>query len=79
VSSLVRSYTVNTRSIILTVVSAKKDYAYKIVIKLARDVNLKGIRTLSIINKPDTLYIGSESKKAFLDVAGNKDVIFRLG
>ncbi len=78
-SSLVRSYTVNTRSIILTVVSAKKDYAYKIVIKLARDVNLKGIRTLSIINKPDTLYIGSESKKAFLDVAGNKDVIFRLG
>ncbi len=78
-SSLVRSYTVNTRSIILTVVSAKKDYAYEIVIKLARDVNLKGIRTLSIINKPDTLYIGSESEKAFLDVAGNKDVIFRLG
>jgi len=79
VSSLVRSYTINTRSIILTVISAKKDYAYKIVIKLTRDVNLKGIRTLSIINKPDTLYMGSESEKAFLDVAGNKDVIFRLG
>jgi len=49
------------------------------VTKLARDVDPKGIRTLGIITKPDTLRVGSESEKAFLDLAGNKDVGFRLG
>ena len=79
VSSLIRSYMANTRSIILAVVSAKNDYANQIVTKLARDVDPKGIRTLGIITKPDTLRVGSESEKAFLDLAGNKDVGFRLG
>ncbi len=79
VSSLVRSYMANTRSIILAVVSAKNDYANQIVTKLARDVDPKGVRTLGIITKPDTLRVGSESEKAFLDLAGNKDVVFRLG
>ena len=79
VSSLVRSYMANTRSIILAVVSAKNDHANQIVTKLARDVDPKGVRTLGIITKPDTLRVGSESEKAFLDLAGNKDVVFRLG
>lgn len=79
VSSLVRSYMANTRSIILAVVSAKNDHANQIVTKLARDVDPKGVRTLGIITKPDTLRVGSESEKAFLDLAGNKDVMFRLG
>lgn len=47
--------------------------------KLAWDVDPKGVRTLGIITKPDTLRVGSENEKAFLDVAGNKDVVFRLG
>lgn len=79
VSSLVRSYMANSRSIILAVVSAKNDYANQIVTKLARDVDPMGVRTLGIITKPDTLHVGSESEKSFLDLAGNKDVVFRLG
>ena len=69
----------NTRSIILAVVSAKNDRANQIVTKLVRDVDPTGIRTLGIITKPDTLRIGSDSKKAFLELVGNKDIVFRLG
>ena len=79
VSSLVRSYMANARSIILAVVSAKNDRANQIVTKLARDVDSTGVRTLGIITKPDTLRVGSDSEKAFVDLAGNKDVVFRLG
>lgn len=79
VSSLIRKYMANTRSIILAVVSAKNDYANQIVTKLARDVDPKGLRTLGIITKPDTLHKGSESETAFLELARNKDVVFRLG
>jgi WD40 repeat protein len=66
VSSLVRSYMANSRSIILAVVSARNDYANQIVTKLARDVDPKGLRTLGIITKPDSLHVGSESEKAFI-------------
>ena len=79
VSSLVRTYMANTRSIILAVVSAKNDYANQIVTKLAREVDPSGLRTLGIITKPDTLHAGSESEKAFLNLAKNEDVFFRLG
>ena len=79
VSSLVRSYMANSRSIILAVVSARNDYANQIVTKLARDVDPKGLRTLGIITKPDSLHVGSESEKAFLNLAKNEDVVFRLG
>lgn len=79
VSSLIRTYMANTRSIILAVVSAKNDYANQIVTKLAREVDPSGLRTLGIITKPDTLHVGSESEKAFLDLAKNEDVFFRLG
>lgn len=79
VSSLVRTYMAKTRSIILAVVSAKNDYANQIVTKLAREVDPSGLRTLGIITKPDTLHVGSESEKAFLDLAKNEDVFFRLG
>ena len=79
VSSLVRTYMANTRSIILAVVSAKNDYANQIVTTIAREVDPSGLRTLGIITKPDTLPVGSESEKAFFDLAKNEDVVFRLG
>lgn len=79
VSSLVRTYMANSRSIILAVVSAKNDYANQIVTKLAREVDPSGLRTLGIITKPDTLHPGSESERAFLDLAKNEDVFFGLG
>lgn len=79
VKSLVRDYIANPRSIILPVISAKNDYANQIVTKFAREVDPKGLRTLGIITKPDTLYAGSESEAAYLDLARNENVQFRLG
>ena len=46
--------------------SAKNDYAKQVVLQLAREINLKGVRTLSVITKPDTLPVGSESKTVFV-------------
>lgn len=68
-----------SRSIILAVVSAKNDYANQIITRLARNVDPLGVRTLGIITKPDTLYVGSDSEKGFVNLAKNEDVIFRLG
>ena len=79
VQNMVYEYMLNSRSIILAVISAKNDYANQIVLKLAREVDVHGIRTLGVITKPDTLSVGSESEEAFLDLAQNKDVVFRLG
>lgn len=79
VSSLVQHYMSNSRSIILAVVSAMNDYANQIVTKLARNVDPKGLRTLGIITKPDTLHVDSGNEKAFVDLAKNEDVTFRLG
>lgn len=79
VYSLIKSYMVKPRSIILAVVSAKNDYANQIVTKLARGVDPKGVRTLGIITKPDTLHVGSEGERAFVNLAKNEDVAFRLG
>lgn len=79
VRSLVLSYMRNPRSIILAVVSAKNDFANQIVTKYTRDLDAEGIRTLGIITKPDTLHAGSDSEKAYLVLARNEDVHFRLG
>lgn len=79
VKSLVQRYMKNERSIILAVVSAKNDYANQIVTDLARRFDPKGVRTMGIITKPDTLLRGSESETSFLNLAKNEDVSFRLG
>jgi GTPase SAR1 family protein len=79
VQRLVRSYMSNPRSIILAVVSARNDYANQVVLKLAREVDSDGMRTLGVITKPDTLPVGSESEAAFVALARNEDVYFRLG
>ena len=67
------------RSIILAVASAKNDYANQIVLKLARVADKKGVRTLGVITKPDTLIAGSESGAMYVSLARNQDVEFRLG
>lgn len=79
VSDLVQEYISNPRTIILAVVSAKNDYANQIILKRAREVDTKGIRTLGIITKPDFLYQGSESETAFISLAKNEDIYFTLG
>ena len=79
VSEMVKRYMENRRSIILAVISAQNDYANQIVLKLAKRVDPTGRRTLGIITKPDTLRERPESESAFINLALNEDVEFRLG
>ncbi|KAJ5471918.1 hypothetical protein N7539_008487 [Penicillium diatomitis] len=79
VQDVVQSYMKEPRSVILAVVSAKNDFANQIVLKLAREADPFGKRTLGIITKPDTLAAGSESEAMFVSLAKNLDVEFRLG
>ena len=79
VQSIIHEYMTNLRSIILAVISAKNDYANQIVLSMARKVDPPGTRTMGIITKPDTLFVGSESELSYLNLARNLDVGFRLG
>ncbi|KAH0538175.1 hypothetical protein FGG08_005233 [Glutinoglossum americanum] len=79
VSQLVSSYMKNPRTIILAVVSAMNDIANQVVLKRAKEVDHEGVRTLGLITKPDTLPQGSEREMAFVNLAKNDDVEFRLG
>ena len=79
VSEMVRGYMKNPRSIVLAIISARNDYANQIVLKLAKEVDQPGLRTLGIITKPDDLSVGSEGEAAFIALANNEDVNFRLG
>ncbi|KAI2848658.1 hypothetical protein CBS147343_4817 [Aspergillus niger] len=79
VQNVVQSYMKEPRSVILAVISAKNDYANQIVLRLARDADKSGDRTLGVITKPDTLVANSESEKMFISLANNRDVEFRLG
>lgn len=79
VQEVVQNYMKEPRSIILAVISAKNDYANQVVLRLAREADPFGHRTLGIITKPDSLISGSESEKMFVSLAKNQDVAFRLG
>lgn len=79
ITSIVKSYMAKQRSIILAVISAKNDYANQIVLKLARNTDPGGLRTLGVITKPDTLVPGSSSERSYISLASNMDVEFRLG
>lgn len=79
VRKMVRSYIKSTRSIILAVVSAKSDAALQEITEMAREMDPEGLRTLGLITKPDVLDIGSDSEAAFVSLARNEDVRFRLG
>lgn len=60
-------------------VLAKSDFALQEVTQYARELDPKGLRTLGLITKPDTLSKGSDSEAAYIAMAQNEDVIFRLG
>ncbi|KAH7142164.1 dynamin GTPase [Dactylonectria macrodidyma] len=79
IKDVVQGYMEEPQSIILAVVSAKKDYANQVVLKLARSADRKGNHTLGIITKPDTLLPASQSEASFLSLASNNDIEFRLG
>jgi GTPase SAR1 family protein len=79
ISDLVRSYMKNPRSVVLAVVTAKNDHALQIILKRAKEVDPKGLRTLGLITKPDTLPRGSDSEADFINLASNDNINFRLG
>ena len=79
IKSLVRDYISRQRTIMLAVISAKNDYANQIILKMCREFDTTGSRTLGIITKPDFLRPGSENEAAWLDLARNKDIVFELG
>lgn len=62
ITDVVKGYMTEPRSIILAVVSAKNDYANQVVLKLAREADGSGTRTLGVVTKPDTLSPGTGSE-----------------
>jgi GTP-binding protein EngB required for normal cell division len=78
VHDMVRTYLHSSRTIILAVLQAGNDMANQPIIKLAREYDPDGERTVGIITKPDLINEGAEAKLAL--VAKNQDVIkLKLG
>lgn len=79
IGNLVKDKMKETRSIILAVVSAKYDYANQIALKLARDADPEGLRTIGVITEPDKLKKNSMGEDSFIALAENEDVKFHHG
>ncbi|TGO86919.1 hypothetical protein BPOR_0266g00020 [Botrytis porri] len=79
VAAITEHYIKQPRTICLAVVSAKNDIANQQILKRVRAHDPHGDRTLGIITKPDTLDKGSGNEKAFISLAKNENVRFRLG
>lgn len=78
VAEITHDYISKPRTICLAVVSAATDYANQKILKKVREVDPEGNRTVGIITKPDRIE-GSGSKQAFLELAQNQDIYFKLG
>ncbi|KAK0924944.1 hypothetical protein LTR29_018114, partial [Friedmanniomyces endolithicus] len=72
-------YTKQRRTICLAVIQATDDYANQPILTKVREVDSDGNRTLGIITKPDRLSAGSGTEEAFIALARNEDVFFKLG
>ncbi|KAK2035912.1 vacuolar sorting protein VPS1 [Colletotrichum somersetense] len=78
VHNMVRSYLSSARTIILAVVQASNDIANQGIIKIAREYDQEGQRTVGIITKSDLINAGNEDKLA--KIAKNQDSIkLKLG
>lgn len=73
VHDMVTTYLRSSRTIILAVLQAGNDMANQTIIKLAREYDPDGERTVGIITKPDLINDGAEGKLAL--VAKNQGVI----
>ena len=79
VAEITDHYIKQPRTICLAVISATNDYANQGILTKVREVDFNGERTLGIITKPDKLSAGSGMEKAFLNLACNEDIFFKLG
>ncbi|KAI9717664.1 MAG: hypothetical protein M1812_004609 [Candelaria pacifica] len=76
---LVKSYAVKPRSIILAVIEATHDHHTQAILRIARDHDPMGFRTLGIITKPDIASLSSESVGSWIKLAKNESTSLRLG
>jgi Dynamin central region len=60
-------------------VSAQNDYANQVILSRGRKVDGNGDRNLGVITKPNCLPTNSGSEAAFVSLAKNEDVLFKLG
>lgn len=79
VAEITDHYISQPRTICLAVISATNDHANQPILTRVRKYDPEGDRTLGIITKPDRLSAGSGSEKAFISLARNEDVFFKLG
>ena len=79
VGEITDQYIKQPRTICLAVVSAASDPANQIILTKVREVDPDGDRTLGIITKPDMLPSGSGSEAAYIELARNHDIFFKLG
>ncbi|KAL4938067.1 hypothetical protein BDV06DRAFT_201790 [Aspergillus oleicola] len=79
VRNLTEKYMVNSRSIILAVISAKTDYHLQEVLNIAEKFDKRRERTLGIITQPDILEHDSEEESSYLQFLQNDKVRLQLG
>ena len=79
VGEITDQYITQPRTICLAVVSGANDYANQKILTKVREVDPEGNRTLGIITKPDRLDSGSGMEDAFIELAQNQDIHFKLG
>ena len=79
VGDITEQYIKQPRTICLAVVSAANDYANQKILTKVRESDPGGNRTLGIITKPDRLDPDSGSESAFIGLAQNQDINFKLG
>lgn len=79
VAEITDHYISSPRTICLAVISATNDHANQPILTKVRAYDPEGNRTLGIITKPDRLSAGSGSEQAFISLAKNEDVFFKLG
>ncbi|KAK8116344.1 hypothetical protein PG984_012846 [Apiospora sp. TS-2023a] len=79
VNEITDHYISQPRTICLAVISATNDYANQGILTKVRNVDPEGERTLGVITKPDRLIPNSGMESAFLALAKNEDIFFKLG
>ncbi|XP_022646514.1 dynamin-1-like protein isoform X2 [Varroa destructor] len=75
IKELILKFTINPNSIILAVTPANTDFATSEAIKLARDVDPEGRRTLAVITKLDLMDAGTDA----VDVLCGRVIPIKLG
>lgn len=79
ITTTVKKYMKEPRSIILAVVSAKNDYANQVVLRLAREADPEGNRLIGVVTKPDCLKPQSGSENMYISLIKNHEVELRHG